>query len=197
MSANKFSHCTHICYAKELFFLVFGYLFAYPCERVRPVQGPKSPKSGKEGLGVKTSHFPVPQKWALWVKKTHFSTGLHKENGDFLGSKRPFLGHWGMGVFRPRNPLLPILVILTPVGGGRVRKPIPFCLPLLLAPFSGTVIIASQRNRKLFSTATTCLSMSSIESKLPLVRSSSLKGQQGWHVSHDSNELRPRRPATE
>ena len=42
----------------------------------------------------------------------------------FFLSRGPFLGHWEMGVFGPRNPLSPILAILTLVGGGRVRNTI-------------------------------------------------------------------------
>ena len=59
----------------------------------------------------------------------------------FSDSKRPFLGHWEMGVFRPRNPLFPILGILTPVGGGRVRKPrgslLDFCALIFVPMFGG------------------------------------------------------------
>ena len=92
------------------------------CESVRPLQGSKSPKSGKEGFGSKNSHFPVSQKWARWDKKSPFSLWSPVKKWGFFVSKRPFLGHWEMGVFWPRNPLFPILAILTPVGGGRFRN---------------------------------------------------------------------------
>ena len=45
-----------------------------------------------------------------------------RQNGNSLGSERPFLGWQELGVFGPRNPLVPILWILTPVQCGRIRK---------------------------------------------------------------------------
>ena len=77
----------------------------------------KAPFSGALGNGsflIEKPSFPA--------FAPHFYTGLHKENGDFFDSKRPFLVHWEMGVFWPRNPLFPILWILTLVGGRRIRN---------------------------------------------------------------------------
>ena len=76
----------------------------------------------KRVSGSKNSHFPVPQKWVLWAKKSPFSFWSHVEKWGFFGSKRPFLGHWETGVFWPRNPLFPILAILTLVGCGRFHN---------------------------------------------------------------------------
>ena len=35
--------------------------FDNPCARVRPLQGPKSPESGKEGFGVEKPPLPTTQ----------------------------------------------------------------------------------------------------------------------------------------
>ena len=87
-----------------------------------PYRGQNRQNREKRVSGSKNSHFPVPQKWALWVKKSPFSLWRSVEKWGFFDSKHPFLGHWEMGVFWPRNPLFPISAILTPVGGRRVRK---------------------------------------------------------------------------
>ena len=76
----------------------------------------------KRVSGSKNSHFPRPQKRAIWVEKSPFSLWSPVEKWGFFDSNRPFLGSWEMGVFWPRNPLFPILGILTPVQGRRVRK---------------------------------------------------------------------------
>ena len=72
------------------------------CEPVGPLQGSKSPKSGKEGFGVKKLPFPnSPEKGALSQKNPHFSTGLHKENGDFSTQSALF---WGDGTWEFFDP---------------------------------------------------------------------------------------------
>ena len=87
-----------------------------------PYRGQNRQNRGKRVPWSKNSHFQVPQKWVLWVKKIPISLQGSTRNWGFFDSKRPFLGHLEMGVFWPRNPLSPILAILTPVGGGRFRK---------------------------------------------------------------------------
>ena len=95
----------------------------YFCESVRPVQGPKTPKSGKEGFGVEKPPFPPhPRNGRFESKNPHFPCGAVCRNGDFFDSKHPFLGWGEMGVFRLRNPLFPILGFLAPVQGGRIRN---------------------------------------------------------------------------
>ena len=82
-------------------------------------EGSKSPISGKEGFGVKKLPFhSAPEMGALSQKKSPLSLWSPAEKWGFFDSKRPFLGQGEMGVFWPRNPLFPILAILTPVGGG-------------------------------------------------------------------------------
>ena len=71
----------------------------------RSLQGSKSPKSGKEGSGAQKLPFPLPQKRAFRVKKSHFSTGHHKENGDFFDLNRP--GAMGNGSFWTPKPSFP------------------------------------------------------------------------------------------
>ena len=74
-----------------------------------PVQGSKNPK-----IGVKKNPIsPRPQKRASRGKKSPPFTGHHRENRDFLDSKRPFLGGGEMGFFWLRNPLFPILGIFS------------------------------------------------------------------------------------
>ena len=87
-----------------------------------PCIGVKHPKIGKRWFrSRKNPHFPPPQKRASRVKKTHFYTPQGKLIS--FDSRRPFLGWREMGVFRLRNPLFPVLGFLTPVQGGRIRKP--------------------------------------------------------------------------
>ena len=71
------------------------------CESVRPLQGPKSPKSGKEGFGVKNLPFPSgAEMGALSEKKKPLSLWSSPvEEWGFFDSKRPFLGHWEMEAF--------------------------------------------------------------------------------------------------
>ena len=90
-----------------------------------PYKGQNRQNREKRVSGSKNSHFPVPQKWALRVKKSPFSLWSPVEKWGFFDSKRPFLEHWEMGVFWPRNPLFPILAILTLVGGRRFRNAKP------------------------------------------------------------------------
>ena len=69
------------------------------CESVGPLQGSKSPKSGKEGFGAKKLPFPsVPEMGALSQKIPISPQGSTRKMG-FLDSKRPFLGRLEMGVF--------------------------------------------------------------------------------------------------
>ena len=87
------------------------------CESVRPVQGSKSPKSGKEGFGVKKLPCPsAPEMGAL----SHFPCGALWRHGDFLTQSAHFRGTGKWEFFG--HPLFPILAILTPVPGGRFRK---------------------------------------------------------------------------
>ena len=78
----------------------------------------------KRGFRVKNSHFPMRQKFRRFESKNpHFSTGLHKENGDFLTQTAQISGALGNGSFlTPKPSFFPILGTLTPVQGRRVRK---------------------------------------------------------------------------
>ena len=72
--------------------------FHQDCERVDPVQGSKSTKSGKEGFGVKKLPFPsAPEK--VLSQKIPIST----RKMVIFDSKRPCLVHWEMGAFRPET----------------------------------------------------------------------------------------------
>ena len=89
-----------------LIFWFFEFLnfWAWGCESVRPLQGSKSPKSGKDGFGVKKLPLPsVPEMGALSQKNPHFSTGLRKEMGIFLPQSAHFLGTWKWGFLDPET----------------------------------------------------------------------------------------------
>ena len=117
----------------------------FPCERVGPVQGSKSPKSGKEGFGVQKLPFPsASEKGDLSQKIPIFLVEPCRDMGIF-DPNRPFLTHWEMGVFGLRNPLFPILGILTPVQGRRVRNPSPFPQQLTYGVVSEGVFAESLR----------------------------------------------------
>ena len=89
----------------SFFFFVRPYLEAVlwtlVCESTDPLQASKSPKSGKEGFGVKKHPFPiVPEKDALNPKFHHFPCGtLPVEKLGFFGLKAPFSGATGNGSF--------------------------------------------------------------------------------------------------
>ena len=80
---------------------------------VRPVQGSKTPKWGKEGFGVKNAHFPPTPEARLESKNPRFYTGHHTENGDFLTQDALFLGWGGNGVFLTPKPSFPDFGVLT------------------------------------------------------------------------------------
>ena len=83
-----------------------------------PLTGVKFPKIGKRGLRGEKLPFPIaPENGALTQTNPHFSTGYHKENGDFLDS-----GAIGNGSFLTPKPSFPILGTLTPVGCQRIRN---------------------------------------------------------------------------
>ena len=102
-----------------------GAAFSY--ESVRPVQGSKTPKTGKKGFGVEKPPFPpTPEKGVLESKNSHFLQGTTGKMGIFFDSTRPSLGWGEMGVFQLRNPLFPFFSgFFAPVQGGRIRKPFP------------------------------------------------------------------------
>ena len=76
-----------------------------------PYRGQNLQNWEKKVSGSKKLPFPsVPEKGALSQKIP-------------IPLERPLLGHWEMGVFLTKKPsLFPILEILTPAGGGRVRN---------------------------------------------------------------------------
>ena len=78
------------------------------CESVCPLQGSKSPKSGKEGFGVKKTPIfsQCPRNGRFESKNPNFSTGLHKENGDFL-TQSAHLGALGNGSSLTPEPSFP------------------------------------------------------------------------------------------
>ena len=73
------------------------------CKRVGPVQGSKSPKSGKEGFGVEKLPFPKPPKKGDFSRKIPISLQGSTRKVGIFGSKRPFLGHWEMEFFDPET----------------------------------------------------------------------------------------------
>ena len=89
----------------------------------RPCTGVKIPKIGKRGFGVKKLPFPNAPENGDLSQKIPFLYRAPQRKWGFLDSKRPFLGRSEMGVFRPRNPLFPILGTLTPEQGRRVCNP--------------------------------------------------------------------------
>ena len=83
-----------------------------------PPSGVKSPKSGKEGLGVKKTPISPHRKGHFESKNSHFHCGFQ----GLFGSE-PFLGWLEMGVFDSETLLFRFWGILAPVEGGRVRNP--------------------------------------------------------------------------
>ena len=68
----------------------------------RPCTGVKIPKIGKRGFrGQKTPISRCSRKGRFESKNPHFSTGLHKENGDFLTQIALF---WGIGKWEFFDP---------------------------------------------------------------------------------------------
>ena len=69
------------------------------CESADPLQGSKSPKSGKEGFGVKKLPFPiVPEKGGLSPIIPISLQGATRKMG-IVGLKPPFSGTIGNGSF--------------------------------------------------------------------------------------------------
>ena len=66
------------------------------CEPLGPVQGSKSPKSGKEGFGVEKPQFPRPRTRPVWVRKSLFPYRAPHKKWGFSDSK-PFSGFVGNG----------------------------------------------------------------------------------------------------
>ena len=89
----------------------------------RPCTGVKISEIRKRGFrGRRTPVSLDPEKGQFESENPHFSTGHHRENGDFLTQTALFPGLWEMGAFRPRNPLFLISEILTPVQGRGARN---------------------------------------------------------------------------
>ena len=85
----------------------------------RPSTGSKIPKIGKRGFrGRKTTISHQPRKGSSSQKIPNFSTGPTAKKGIFWLEP---LFSWERGVFE-RNPLFPILGIVTPAQGLCVRK---------------------------------------------------------------------------
>ena len=85
-----------------------------------PLAGSKSPKSGKEGFGVKKHPFPTtPEKGVPSPKIPIFLVVLCIEMGIFW-LRAPFWGGRKWGGFLTPKPSFPILGILTPVRGKRI-----------------------------------------------------------------------------
>ena len=107
----------------EEFFRRFLKFFS-DCESVRPVQGSKTPKSGKRVSESRNPHFPPPQKRVVSSQKIPiFHVVPCREMGMFFSRNALFCGG-GNWVFGLRNPLFQILgfLPLTPVQGGRFRN---------------------------------------------------------------------------
>ena len=90
------------------------------CESVGPLQGSKWPKNGKRGFrGQKTPISQCPRN-GRFESKIPISTGLRKENGDFLTQSAHF---WDTGTTLTPKPSFPdFLAILAPVGGRCFRN---------------------------------------------------------------------------
>ena len=92
------------------------------CESVCPLQGSKTPKSGKEGFGVKKPPFPPTPEKGVSSRKIPISLqGTTGKMGIFR-LKTPFSGVGGNGGFLTPKPSFPDLGFLTPVRGKRIRK---------------------------------------------------------------------------
>ena len=77
------------------------------CKRVGPVQGSKSPKSGKEGFRVRKPPFPhAPEKGDLSQKIPISLQGSTRKMGIFR-LKVPFSGALGNGSFLTLKPSFP------------------------------------------------------------------------------------------
>ena len=85
-------------------------------------EGSKTPKSGKEGFGVKKHPFPLPETSVSSQKNTHFPCGALQRNGDFIDSKCPFLGWWEM-VFWLREKLGVFSIPFDPCTGQTDSQP--------------------------------------------------------------------------
>ena len=89
-----------------------------------PLTGVKIPKIGKRGFrSQKTPISPHTRKGRLESKTPHFPCGALYRNGDF-STRDPFsdflVGNGGF--LTPKPSLFPILGILTPVRGKRIRN---------------------------------------------------------------------------
>ena len=70
-----------------------------------PPTGVKIAKIGKRGFwGQKTPISQCPRNARFEPKNPHFSTGLHKENGDFFWLKTPISGTLGNGSWEFFDP---------------------------------------------------------------------------------------------
>ena len=101
----------------------------------RPCTGVKIHKIRKRGFqGQKTPISHQPGKGHCESENAHFSTGHHRENGDFLTQIAPFRGGGKWGFFDPDFLFSWFCGFLTPVQGRRVRntKPTTKCQRRLL-----------------------------------------------------------------
>ena len=89
-----------------------------------PLTGVKSPKSGKEGFGVKKSPSPTAPEKGVPSKKSPFLYRAPQGKWGFFDSERPLLGGGKSGFLTPQ-PFFPILRLLTPVRGKRIPKTCP------------------------------------------------------------------------
>ena len=101
-------------------------MWVFGCESVCPLQGSKTPKSGKEGLGVKKPHFPPPpQKGRLKSKNPDFALFWGGGKWGFLTPKPFFPDFW---VFYPCEGQTDSQVCGCKSGSQRVKT---FFYPLL------------------------------------------------------------------
>ena len=98
----------------ELILAIQAGIVTWPKFASAPYRGQNPQNREKRGSGQKTPISQCPKSPLLYRAP--------QGNWGFFPLKAPFLRWWEMGVFWPRNPLFPTLVILTPVTGGRNRS---------------------------------------------------------------------------
>ena len=74
------------------------------CESTDPIQGSQIPKIGKRGFRARKAPISDrPRKGCFESKNPHFSTGYHKENGDFWTQSAHFWGDRKWELFDPET----------------------------------------------------------------------------------------------
>ena len=98
------------------------------CESVGPVQGSKSPKSGKEGFGVKKLPFPITSEKGALSQKIPISLVEPCREMGIFSLKAPISGALGNGSFLTPKPSFPDFGDFDPCTGPTLSQP-PFGFP--------------------------------------------------------------------